>query len=367
VTTPYATSKPGTGVFAKVNPNVETGQQMDDSTVVSGVVYVNGYASAQVTNVLDNPQATRANVVKAINEISDKTGVKAVDSGADDKGITLVAQDGRNIEVSFQTNANANVFGAAMGLNEGVQSSTISLESKIDAPIVLTNSPTGDISRVGLNQGDYTKNQSVLNTAPRAPVQALVPQQESVEISGTVASGLSSTVIVNGVNFTSDKTFTNPQDMRDNLISKINTDTTLGVYATAGSDGGQVILTARTPGVPFTMSASSSDTTNQMGVTTHEITPNTPPQFKALQTNDLKINGITIRQSVAADDTSSQSIANSSDPASSAIAVAAAINASSSQTGVTAQANPVVSVGSNTSTDVPASGKQSLYINGVQI
>jgi flagellin len=57
----------------------------------------------------------------------------------------------------------------------------------------------------------------------------------------------------------------------------------------------------------------------------------------------------------------------SSDPGSSAIALAAAINDSTSMTGVRAEANPVVSAGVNTNTVIPVSGKQSLWVNGIEI
>ena len=364
VVTPYATSVPGTGVYAKVNENVVTGKSMDNTSVASGVVYVNGYASADITTVLNNPQATRANVVAAINQITDKTGVKAIDSGSDAKGVTLVAADGRNIEVSFQTSDNSSVFGSAVGLNEGVQCSTISLESKIEAPIVLTSAPNGNISNVGLDAGDYSKNQSVLNTAPRAAAMPATAQVESLNFSSTApVVGNTLSLLINGQTFTTTATSTDPQGMSSDLLSQINLDSTLGVYATAGSKPGQILLTARNPGTPFTASSTATPA-SLAGL--QVVTPNAAATSAGLNTNDLTINGIAIRQSVAADDTKSNTVTSSSDPASSAIAIAAAINASSDQTGVTAQANPVTSQGTNTNTYGPA-GQQSLWINGVQV
>jgi flagellin len=364
VVTPYATSVPGTGVYAKVNENVVTGQAMNDSSVSSGVVYINGYASADITTVLNNPQATRANVVKAINQISSETGVKAIDSGLDDKGVTLVAADGRNIEVSFQTSDNANVFGAAIGLKEGVQCSTISLESKIQAPIVLTSAPNGNIANVGLDAGDYSKNQSVLNTAPRAAAMPATAQVESINI-GTPTAGSSISVLINGTSFPTGVAVagTTAQTMATTLVNAINADSTLGVFASYGETTGQILLTARVPGTPFTMSLTSTPATL---ASTQEVTPNAAATNAPLTPNDLVINGVAIRQSVAADDTYSNTMTSSSDPASSAIAIAAAINASSSQTGVTAQANPVVSQGTNTNTFGPT-GPQTLNINGVNV
>ena len=176
----YSASSSGTGVFAKVNENIFTGKAMSGNSVVSGVVFINGYASADITTVMNNTRESRAAVVRAINLISDKTGVKAIDTGSDAKGISLLAQDGRNIEVRFDTKANAEEFGNRIGMREGVQSSTISLESKIQAPIVLTSSSTGDISRAGLEAGNYSKNESVLNTQARATVQPAVSQVDKI-------------------------------------------------------------------------------------------------------------------------------------------------------------------------------------------
>jgi len=161
VTQENYTSSAGTGVYAKVNQNVMTGKAMSGTSVVKGVVFINGYASANIATTLNNTRATRADVVKAINLISDKTGVKAIDTGSDAKGVTLVAADGRNIEVSFETSANADDFGSRIGLRQGVQASTISLQSKIPTPVVLSSSSTGDIRPAGVVEGNFTRNKPV--------------------------------------------------------------------------------------------------------------------------------------------------------------------------------------------------------------
>jgi flagellin len=369
-TQPFMTSVPGTGVFAKVNENVVTGKSMTGASVVSGAVFINGYASADITTVLNNPQATRENVVRAINLISDKTGVKAIDTGSDAKGVTLVAVDGRNIEVRFETTSNSGVFGDRIGLNEGVQSSTISLESKIDAPVMLSSASNGDISRVGLQEGNYSKNQAVLNTAPRAPVAPAQAQVESVSFSGTATTSGTASIVINGQTFTSSAPFSassTPQTVRDDLITQINNNATLGVIATSGRNVGEVLLTAKTPGVSFTMTSTKSTAATGLTIVNQEISANSPAQFANLGMDDLTINGVKIRPSVPADDKFSNTVATSSDPGSSAIAIAAAINDSTNLTGVRAEPNPVLSKGINTTTGVPASGKQSLWVNGTKI
>jgi flagellin len=369
-TAEYAVKTPGTGVFAKVNENIMTGQSMVGGPVTNGVVFINGYASADITTIFNNSQATRANVVRAINLISDRTGVKAIDTGSDTKGISLVAPDGRNIEVRFEMSDASSplVFGQRIGLRDGVQSSTISLESKIQAPVVLGASPTGDITRIGLVSGNFSKNESILNTRSREPVNASVAQVSSVKLTATAALNDKATVVINGTTFTSaaaaagDK----PQAVAEDLIAKINANNILGVYATKGKELGEILLTARTPGVSFTMTASAS-TGATMGVAATEVTANKTADTKNLGMDDLEINGIKIRPTTPDDDKFSKTLVSSSNPAASGIALAAAINASTSLTGVTAEANPAVSEGSNTFTGTPISGKQSLWVNGTKI
>ena len=87
----------------------------------------------------------------------------------------------------------------------------------------------------------------------------------------------------------------------------------------------------------------------------------------ALGGDDLTINGVAIRAASATDDLLS-AVTTYSLRAASGIALAAAINASSAQTGVTANANPVTTSGSTTAVGSgTASGAQSLFVNGVNV
>jgi hypothetical protein len=87
-------------------------------------------------------------------------------------------------------------------MREGVQSSTISLESKIPNAVVLTSSAVGDISRVGLLEGNYSKNQAVVNTKERPLVEPSVKQVSSASFSGTPLTGDKFTLVVNGTEHT---------------------------------------------------------------------------------------------------------------------------------------------------------------------
>jgi len=365
-------SSAGTGVFAKVNENVMTGRAMSGTSVVKGTVFINGYASADITTVLNNSRETRANVVRAINLISDKTGVKAIDTGVDAKGITLTAADGRNIEVSFETNANADDFGSRIGLRKGVQSSTISLESKIPAPVVLTSDSTGDIKRAGLITGNFSKNEAVANTAPRAIVVPNVAQVESIIYTGTApAAGDTFALTLNGTTFTYTANTTDgltTQAVRNGLVALVNANTTLPVTATAGRKPGEVLLTADTAGTSFTLTNSKSNTTTT--VTAATLKANAKADYKPLGLDDLVINGVKIPASSSAGDIDSSTIATSSDPASSAIAIAAAINSQTPLTGVLAKANGAEIKGTQTVTSLPVLSVptfHSLFINGTEV
>jgi len=363
----YTTTAPGTGVFAKVNENVVTGRAMSATSEVTGVVRINGYASADITTVLNNTRETRTRVVEAINAISHRTGVKAIDTGSDAKGVMLVAQDGRNIEVTFETSSNATIFANRIGLNQGVQASTISLESKIQTPVVLTSSTTGDISRAGLIEGNFTKNQSVFNTAPRERVEPPRAQVVSVGIGSTANVTGTYSVTVNGISFSASAAGSS-QDKRDALVAAINANTELGVIASKGNLTGELLLTAERAGTSFTLTTSTGTTAN-VSISASTITENLPAQFKPLGDDDLVINGIKIRASRPGDDTKSSIIPQSSNRAASAIAIAAAINSHSPETGVRALANGAASKGMETTRDLPASGSAiyTLWVNGTTV
>ncbi|MDA0892942.1 MAG: flagellin, partial [Proteobacteria bacterium] len=368
----YSTASQGTGVFAKVNQNVVSGRSMTASSVVEGSVWINGYASANITTVLNNTRETRQQVASAINAITHLTGVKAVDTGVDAKGITLTATDGRNIEVRFDTEANVSVFGERVGLRQGVQAATISLESKIPTPVVLTSSSIGDISRAGFSEGNFTRNESVFNTAPRPIVEAPTSELQAINISQSAAANSTFGVTVNGTRVEVDVTAGDTAaEIRDALITAIN-NSVGSVTALAGRTESELLLTGDNPGIDFTFSV--TDTAGISSV--YALQAPRSADVKALGQDDLIINGIEIRAARASDDTKSDTTSLSSDRASSAIAIAAAINDHSYETGVRALANPAVIKGVNqdvgeltTDTDNPSlpTGTYNLYVNGITV
>ena len=383
----YSASSSGTGVFAKVNENIFTGKAMSGNSVVSGMVMINGFASAKIETLMNNPRDTRANVVRAINLISDKTGVKAVDTGSDQLGVTLTAADGRNIEVTFETSATASDFGNRIGMREGVQSSTLSLESKIPNAVVLTSSAVGDMSRVGLMEGNYSKNQAVLNTMARPLVDPSVKQISSVAFTGPATALDKFTLVVNGTEHSITATGgETSQELRDAMVTQFAADNDQNVEVLAGNTVGEFVIRAKTPGRSFTAATAIVGATGSTAKisSVKTVVENKIAPFKSLGTDDVEINGVKIRATNEADDIYSNKVASSSNPAASGIAMANAINTHTSETGVRAIANPVTLKGNSTTTgstqlatwDAPPNvvkavnepvGIQSLYLNGTQI
>ena len=66
-TSEFKSVNPGTGVFAKVNQNVMSGVAMTNNARLSGTIYINGYATPQITTTLNNYRQSREEVVRAIN------------------------------------------------------------------------------------------------------------------------------------------------------------------------------------------------------------------------------------------------------------------------------------------------------------
>lgn len=360
-----------TGVAAVVQPTVLSGSSMSGGAPISGTISINGYTSPVITTVRDNIRETRMVVVEAINRMTAQTGVVAIDTGEDLKGIRLEAKDGRNIEVFFNSRETDSLFASRTGLAQGLVSGTYALESRAEVPIVLGTSSTGSIARAGLSQGTFSENTTFVNTGARQSVSAMQAQVSKFEITGTPASGDVFSVTINGRTKEFTATGSSIEDIRANLISEINDDADLQdlVVATNGADLDEVFVTARVPGTEFTITGSTTSDTGFLDVST--VQANGPLAARKLNTGDLVINGVAIRGSRDADDTRSFEIASSSDRASSAIAIAAAINSHSAETGVEAEVVGAEVIGSSTITGhpgvYPETGTYSLFINGAEV
>ena len=356
---------PSTGVHAVVNPNIMTGAAMSGSDTTSGTITINGYVTPKIETLPNNPRESRALTVSAINFISAKTGVRAIDTFTENKGITLVADDGRNIEVAFNTASSDGDFSRLTGLKMGIQSSTYSLESSVEQPVNVTTATNGNIQRTGLAINNY--NSQTLSTMTTSQREAVSPKYE-VAFNDLAPT---ETVTVAGLQLTATTAMTK-EDVAKAFASvaagQTPSDPAHGTFTGALSmDYSSVAAISNK--VTFTSTAPLATMQDIVvaGTTLPTVT-NTGTSVTSLGISDLKINGVSIRSASVNDDKISDTQTASSSRLSSAIATVAAINDSSKLTGVKAVAIPATIEGNVTSTDLPTTdGPQSLFINGVNV
>ena len=163
------------GVFAKVDETRVMGTTM--STAVAGTtgsLTINGAKTSTVTTT-DDSETTRQLITQAINNISEQTGVKAINTGDDNQGIILLAEDGRNITVSFDTLTSVQT-GVAQA-NSGTYVGTYSMYSVTGSPITIghvENKDTQALEDAGLRIGTYEADMAQMTTKDRnaSPVSA---------------------------------------------------------------------------------------------------------------------------------------------------------------------------------------------------
>lgn len=157
------------GVIARVNETLVMGVSMNAADG-SGTIEINGVTTASVT-VTENAEVARASIVTAINNISNQTGVRALDTGARDAGVILIADDGRNITVKL--NEVSGIFSeATTGLQatdaETTYVGTYSLYSTTSQPISVDHQIGKDITGTGLRMGTFQPKQAIMVTLERS-------------------------------------------------------------------------------------------------------------------------------------------------------------------------------------------------------
>jgi len=180
------------GVTATVGKTTVNGSVMTATTGV-GTVTINGVATAAITVTAD-AGVSRTNVVNAINLISAQSGVRAVDTGDLNKGVQLIADDGRNITLAFsETSATFAASSTGLGL-AGVHTGAYQLTSTSGSPIVLSSSSSGTIANAGLVSGTFAANVSTVTSVARAVgATTVVPSGPGV---GVLLAG---TMRINGI------------------------------------------------------------------------------------------------------------------------------------------------------------------------
>ena len=164
-----------TGVTATVNAtNVQGSTTAMTVGATAGALVINGVTTATITTTGTSTQAqNRKSTVDAINAVSGQTGVVAVDTNDDSKGVTLSAADGRNI-TAVQANGGtltdaSSGLGFAMAaatatptageLDTGTYASTLTLSSTKEFKIEAGTSGNGTAA-LNLKVGTYGAGRS---------------------------------------------------------------------------------------------------------------------------------------------------------------------------------------------------------------
>ena len=180
------------GVIANVGKTTVSGAAQSAPGSAAGVLTINGVTTSSIT-VTSDAGVSRTNVVNAINLISAQTGVQAVDTGDLNKGVQLIADDGRNITFAYGASTSGTWDSTTTGLAAGnVYTGSYQLTSVSGAPITLSSSSSGTIANAGVTAGTYQANVSTVTSVARS-ASASAPSSST---SGVLNAG---TMRVNGI------------------------------------------------------------------------------------------------------------------------------------------------------------------------
>ncbi len=145
-----------TGVSAVAAPNVITGSSFTASALGAAGLKINGVTIAAAATL--GASNTLVDSMNAINQYSGQTGVTAVDNG---NGLTLTAQDGRNIVIEATTAATAatqlGIPAAAIGAATAPVTTygKVQLVSDNKFTVAAGSSGTSTLEALGFNVGTY--------------------------------------------------------------------------------------------------------------------------------------------------------------------------------------------------------------------
>ena len=146
-----------TGVSAVAAPNVITGSTFTASALGAAGLKINGVTIAAAATL--GASNTLVDSMNAINQYSGQTGVTAVDNG---NGLTLTAQDGRNIVIEATSGANAATqLGIPTGAIGDAATGPVTTYGKVQLvsdnkfTVAAGSSGTSTLENLGFNVGTY--------------------------------------------------------------------------------------------------------------------------------------------------------------------------------------------------------------------
>ena len=150
------------GVDAIVNANFVGGTTVSSVTSTAGTVTINGQAMVlQGSNTAANLVADLQSVADTINLYAAETGVRAVlDANNLDAGVSLVADDGRNITIASTSGSTAQLFGLK---SANTYTGTYTLVSRNGSDITIGSATGSSKENAGLEIGTYSGTNSGVN------------------------------------------------------------------------------------------------------------------------------------------------------------------------------------------------------------
>lgn len=238
-----------TGVTAIVGETTVGGTSMT-AAALTGTVTINGVAIAVATTA--DAAASRAAVTAAINAESDRTGVTAIDTGEDTGGVTLVAEDGRNISLGLAT-----VTAAATGLGGtnaqfSITTGTVTLVSESGDDITIASGATGSAADASFQEGTYSGAAAQVSSALNDSTTAMAAgdvvingvsigaSSASYDTASNVnkdASAISKAAAINAVSEQTGVTAV----VNENIVSNSQAQTSAGSAAISGTINGVAI------------------------------------------------------------------------------------------------------------------------------
>ncbi|WP_020406901.1 flagellin [Hahella ganghwensis] len=212
-----------TGIKAFANSNSLGGSFFSATTATSssGTIVINNVSINLSISTTLSEQVNLQNIATSINEKSGETGVRAVYDGNPDKGITLVADDGRNITIdstSGDSTITASNYGLASATGVGASTGSITYSGSFtlvsdDGSDIDLDTTTGNIENAGLQVGTFSGNNSgavsetvndlamvtgdlVINGVPIGPSQA---SDDTASSTGKESSAIAKAAAINKV------------------------------------------------------------------------------------------------------------------------------------------------------------------------
>jgi flagellin len=369
-------------------------------------------------------------LVSEIDNVASRTsfnGIKLLDGSSKNLALQTGSRAGQTVELAIGS-ARAGDLGtgsvpgltatgafetsaANLAANQALQGNDL----RINGVVIGSSRSTDDALSSTAKEGSAIAKAAAINRASAQTGVRAVVGQTTMTGTAMTAAALTGTVTINGVTTQSITTTTNAAASRTAVVDAINLisgqtgvkavdtgDSNLGIRLEA-ADGRNIevsltTLTAAATGLktgaqsgtyslvseqggPIVIDSVGSGRLSRSGLGAGSFergvstvstdaravaSSATGTDVRTLNTGDLVLNGVSIRASKASDDTFSDTTAGSSSKAASAIAIAAAINDSSAQTGVTARAASLT-LDATTTTVIGADATATLVINGVSM